>query len=121
MELRGVAGRVVAQVALAVGPARAPAGAQQDDRALPGRPVLRSPTPATSARQAIVRVRRRLALTSITTAGAISCRTGISVGRAPPSAKWMGASRCVPPCSGVQKRVGGVEPAARWSCPWRAC
>jgi hypothetical protein len=38
----------------------------------------------------------------MTTAGAMSCRSGMRSAVAPRSAKWIGASRCVPPCSGVQ-------------------
>ena len=41
-------------------------------------------------------------VTSMTTAGAISCLSGRSAVLLPVFEKWTGASRCVPPCSGVQ-------------------
>ena len=38
----------------------------------------------------------------MTAAGAMSWRTGILSAVRPSLEKWIGASRCVPPCSGVQ-------------------
>ena len=43
--------------------------------------------------------------------------SGISSAVQPPSAKWIGASRCVPPCSAAQKLLAAYhQPPGVWPC-----
>ena len=46
---------------------------------------------------------------SITTAGATKRSAGMASFVQPDSEKWTGASRCVPRCSGVQKRAAAYQ------------
>ena len=67
------------------------------------RPCAASNACDVGARQPVSGVGGGLRVTSMTTAGAISCCERHLVGGARAVfEKWIGASRCVPPCSGVQ-------------------
>ena len=93
-----------AQVARLVGPAARPSGAHQHDRVPSGiRPCCLSHASQRRHVQEIVGSASACATTSTTTAGPISRSSGIWSVVYLPSAKWIGASRWVPPCSAVEK------------------
>ena len=90
-------------VSLSIGVQNGPAGEEEHDRAFRDRPVLALEGREVRDAHEVVAVLRCRGITSMTMPGPINWPTGIWSASRRPSAKWMGASTWVPPCSAGQK------------------